>query len=66
MRLFELQAGELVDKDIRVVTIDLDRIEMLAERQHYGALSWVVYLASRDIAVTKAGFDRVMNAWKPK
>lgn len=64
MRPFEFHVGEVTDRDVRVLIIDLDAIEVLQEKTYEDRPFWSVIFAGDVILVTKPAFDRVMRAWK--
>jgi hypothetical protein len=65
MRLFQFDPDEVVGTEVLTITIDLDTIVMCQETPYEGRVLRNVYLSNGyNIALTKAGFDRVMAAWK--
>jgi hypothetical protein len=72
MRAFEFHAGEVDDKDVKLMIVDLDSVVMLKEwlstaGSYTADTRWVVTLSSGDhLFVTKPAFDRILLAWKSK
>ena len=74
MRIYQFNAGEVVNTSSRVTIVDLDSIVMLQEilvepYQKPAYTLWRVTLSAGhdcNIEVTKSAFDRILLAWKSK
>ena len=68
MRAFEFQGGELEDKAVTSLIVDLDSVVRLTEKTFSDDRTrWVVTFSSGDHEfVTKSAFDRILLAWKSK
>jgi hypothetical protein len=67
MRAFEFLSGELFDRRVQVMIVDLDSIVRFQAGNFSPAPTWLVSFSDgTEMAMTKAAFDRVLLAWKSK
>ncbi len=68
MRVFEFHAGEVVDKNVKLMIVDLDSVVIFQEKVFFDdETKWVVTFSSdTHVFVTKPAFDRILLAWKSK